>query len=212
MKDRDTLLIASNNPHKIKKISEIVSGYFDKIILPVDLKRQIFVEENGKSFEENASIKARAYSEIFEDYVIATDGGVMIPVLGEKWNELRTKRFIGEEKKDFERIESLLEMMAPFKGEERRVKWKEAVAIAKKGKILFSKEVSGIEAVIQNGYNKDQYRSGIWVCSVLFFPQFNKNFFELDTNEVAQVEISWAKIKDEIQNFLVKMRKEYGCP
>ena len=92
--------------------------------------------------------------------------------------------------------------MKDKKGDHRRMVWNEAIAIARDGKLLFSKQVEGIEGVLQREFDKSKYREGIWVCSVWFFPQFNKNFFDLSPEEVNKAEISWEKLKKAAREFL----------
>lgn len=198
----DKILIATGNKHKREKLLWIVSGLFEKIEFPENLEIKIEVEEDGKTFEENAVKKAVEFSKHYDGYTISTDGGILIPVLGNLWNGLRTKRFAGEKATDFERIEKLLELMKDKNGEERKMVWNEAIAIAKDGKLLFSKQVEGIEGVLQTEFDKSKYREGIWVCSVWFFPQFNKNFFDLSTEEVSKAEVSWKKLRKATHKFL----------
>ena len=201
------ILIATNNSHKREKLSWIVNDYFKTINYPEDLKDKISVEENGKSFIENAEIKALTYSKHYDGYVIATDGGVLIPSLGKNWNPLKTKRFAGEDISDFERILLLLDFMRDKKGKDRITTWNEAVAVAKNGKVLFSIQAEGVEGILQTTFDEKKYKPGIWVCSIWYFPRFKKNFFDLSENEIREVEISWAKLKSATNDFLEKINK-----
>lgn len=133
---------------------------------------------------------------------MATDGGVLIPSLGDDWSGLLTKRFIGRDATDFERIDALLELMQDKRGEERDIAWNEAIAIAKSGKLLFSTQVEGDRGRVQNIYDKTQYKEGIWQCTLTCYPQFdNKNFFELTDEEREYSEISWHRLKDAVDSW-----------
>ncbi|MEO1927302.1 MAG: RdgB/HAM1 family non-canonical purine NTP pyrophosphatase [Nautiliaceae bacterium] len=75
------IVVASSNKGKIKEIKsffkdmEVVS--FSEIMEPFE------IEENGKSFKENAVIKAKAiYEKIPGNIVLADDSGISVPVLG----------------------------------------------------------------------------------------------------------------------------------
>ncbi len=125
---KDKILLATNNPHKSEKLTWIVDGYFSRIETPKEIGLSLDVEEIGKTFEENAIIKALSFSRYYDGYVIATDGGVSIPALGRGWDGLRTKRFAGEEATDQDRIEKLLSLMKDKKGDERAMFWHEAIA------------------------------------------------------------------------------------
>ncbi len=199
-----TILLATNNAHKKEKLTWIVGQFFDEIL---DMPERVEVDENGESFEENAQIKAAAVSKKFNSYSIATDGGALIPALGSAWNGLLTRRFLGKEKKDvsdWDRIEGLLELMKDKNGDDRRILWREAIAISDpKGKIIFSSEVDGDSGLIQESYKKEQYRDGIWLCTLWSYPQFGgRNFFELNDEETKEGEISWWKLKEDAENFL----------
>lgn len=201
------ILIATTNKHKQEKLKWIIDSYFSRVDSVNDLKESIEVEEEGHSFKENAVIKAKEYSRIYSGYVIASDGGLSIPSLGKDWDGLRTKRFAGEGATDIERINLLLQMMNDKNGDSREMIWNEAVAIAKDGKVLFSKQVTGIRGVLEEKFNPKFYKEGIWVCSVWFFPQFNKNFFELNAEELEMVEVSWQKLRKLTQEFLKTLSK-----
>ncbi len=196
-----SIILATTNPHKVDKLSWIVKGFLN----PIEMPEKIDVEEDGKTFEENAQIKARAIAKKFGEYAIASDGGALIPSLGYQWNALLTRRFIGSKTaSDWDRIDGLLSLMKDKIGSERKVVWREAIAVANKnGDIVFSKEVEGDTGIIQTKYNKDQYREGIWLCTLTSYPQFEgKNFFELTKKEQKKGEMSWWRLKDETQAFL----------
>ncbi len=198
------ILIATGNPHKLKMIGSIIDGYFDEVKNLHDLQNVADVDEIGQTFKEIAEKKALHFTEYFDGYVIATDSGMQMPHL-ENWNPLFTKRFIQKEKAtDFERMDKLLELMKDKKGNQREMYWNEAIALAYKGKVLFSVQVKGAEGVMQETYDKNKYRKGIWLCSLWYFPQFGKNFFDLTPEETAYAEISWGKLKEATRKFLHK--------
>lgn len=195
------LILATTNPHKITKLRQIFAQYFSDIA-PQD--KGIDVEENSKTFRENAEKKAIEVSNIYHCHAVATDGGVLIPALGDNWNGLLTKRFIGRsDATDFDRIEALLELMKNKKGSDRAILWNEAIALADDGELLFSTQVEGDRGEIQETYNPEQYQPGIWQCTVTCYPQFGgKNFFELDKEERKYSEISWIRLEEAVRSYL----------
>lgn len=77
------LVLASRNKHKITEISAMLSEYLDNVQLLSldDVGIHGDVEENGKSFEENALLKARFAGG--SGYVsFADDSGLVVPALG----------------------------------------------------------------------------------------------------------------------------------
>ena len=70
-----TIVIASNNKHKLKEFKEILSDY--NILSLNDIGFFDEIEENGNTFEENALIKAKSVHEFLNnkglEYIVASD-------------------------------------------------------------------------------------------------------------------------------------------
>lgn len=70
-----TLVVASNNIHKIEEFREIIKDY--EILSLKDIGYFDDIEENGKTFEENAIIKAKTIHEYLKSknlsYLVAAD-------------------------------------------------------------------------------------------------------------------------------------------
>ena len=80
-----TIVIASNNKHKIKEFRELITDY--NILSLDDIGYYDEIEENGKTFIENALIKAKTIHEFLKekklDYiVVADDSGLCVDSLG----------------------------------------------------------------------------------------------------------------------------------
>jgi len=197
------ITLATGNPHKVKKLQWILDGYF---AYNQKQKDKLDVEESGSSFVEIAEQKALAFANHYHTYAVATDGGVLIPALGTNWNSLLTRRFLHKDDvTDIDRIEGILELMNGKEGMDRKIVWKEALAIAKSNEIIFSIEVDGDWGLLQKTYNPDQYQEGIWLCTLWSYPQFdNKNFFELTEEEKKYGEISWWRLREHARKFLKK--------
>lgn len=190
MKD---ILIGTKNPHKIKKLSWIVGSHYNPVAQG-DLDE---APETKDSFRDIAEEKALFYSEQCGCLVISTDGGAVIPALPE-WKPTETKRFAAT---DEERIHRLLEMMDGK--DDRTVEWHEAIAVADGGKLLFSAEAKAMDGQMDEVFNPDFYREGIWLCSITSFPKFgNRNFFELSDEEMEATEDSWGKLKKSFEKFM----------
>jgi XTP/dITP diphosphohydrolase len=197
----DKIILGTSNPHKAEKLKWIFNSYFSDII---QQDKNIDIEENGATFKENAEIKAIAISKLYGSYSGATDGGVLIPALGDNWNAVLTKRFIGrEDVTDFDRMDALLKLMKGRMGDDRAITWNEAIAFAYNGELLFSHQVEGDRGLLQTSYNPDQYKPGIWQCTLTCYPQFDgRNFFELNEEELKYSEISWFRLKDAIDDYM----------
>ena len=158
-------------------------------------------DEIGSTFEENARLKAVQGSSAFGGLAIASDGGLGIPALGSGWERLLTARFAGEDATDEVRARRLLALAAGKTGEERRVSWTEAIALAEKGQLLASWEESGTEGYLTESYDPASAIPGFWVYSLWRVPRFNKRYVELTPEELAQVDVTWRRLKERVQGF-----------
>ncbi len=191
-----SIIIATKNPHKQKKLIEVIENYFIPLLLDETIHEP---EENGKDFLEIAEKKAIYYSLATKSIAISSDAGAVIPSVPE-WDPLHTKRFADT---DEQRIDKLLALMEG--NTDRTIRWFEAMAIAKDGKIQFSALVEARRGKIATNFDKSRYQDGMWMSSITEFPQFaNKNFFELTPEERAKTENSWAKLKAKFAKFMAK--------
>jgi len=201
----ENIFIGSKNSFKQKKLKWLIEKYFSKIDSLDDLpKLDENTPERGKSFVEIAANKARHISKKYPGYVISSDSGVDIPALGNNWNALKTKRFIKKKNAtDFDRMDELLKLMSSKEGSERLVYWKEAIAIAKNGKVIYSTESKSCPMLLQKTYNPKKYKKGIWLCSLFYYPQYKKNYFDLTKEELeSDGEDTWWELKDKVESFL----------
>ncbi len=75
------VILASNNKNKLREIREILEPIGIDVISQSEAGVDIEAEENGKTFEENAFIKAKAVYDIKKLPVIADDSGLEIEAL-----------------------------------------------------------------------------------------------------------------------------------
>lgn len=75
----ETVVVASGNAHKIQEIQSIFKGV--KVISMKDAGFTGEPEENGKTFRENAYIKAKAVYDELKTPVLADDSGLCVDAL-----------------------------------------------------------------------------------------------------------------------------------
>ncbi|MBT3313861.1 MAG: RdgB/HAM1 family non-canonical purine NTP pyrophosphatase [Anaerolineae bacterium] len=75
------LLLASQNPGKLREMQAILQDLPIQIISPVELGIQIHVEETGESYAENAALKAKAYAQASGLPTLADDSGLEVDAL-----------------------------------------------------------------------------------------------------------------------------------
>lgn len=75
------LIFATGNAGKMREIREILGDLGYEILSMKEAGIDVEIEENGKTFEENALIKARAVAACCDDLVLADDSGLEVDVL-----------------------------------------------------------------------------------------------------------------------------------
>jgi XTP/dITP diphosphohydrolase len=76
-----TLLIATTNPGKIKEFCELLADLPIEIVTPNEINLTLAVNETGHTYQENASLKARAYADQSGLVAIADDSGLEVEAL-----------------------------------------------------------------------------------------------------------------------------------
>ncbi len=75
-------ILASNNKGKLKEMKAILASLGADIISQSEAGLELEADETGKTFEENAIIKARAACEALHEPAIADDSGLAVEALG----------------------------------------------------------------------------------------------------------------------------------
>ncbi len=145
------ILVASNNPGKLKEIQGILKGY--QLVTLKDINCKIEVNEDQETFEGNAKKKAKEIAELTNMPCIADDSGLCIEAF-KGWPGVHTARFLGENATPTERNEAILEKMKNLKQEQRKAKVVCAVVYYEEGKFVVARgEISGKIAQQPKGKN-----------------------------------------------------------
>ena len=113
------LIIASQNKHKIEEFQKILSKYGFEVCgrddagLPKD-----DVVEDGRTFEENSLIKAKAIFDMANTATLADDSGLCVDFLGGSPG-IYSARFAGDNANDAQNNEKLLTLLLEAKDEQR---------------------------------------------------------------------------------------------
>jgi XTP/dITP diphosphohydrolase len=100
------IVLASSNKGKVREIREILKDF--EIIPYTDLIQAFEIEENGKTFKENAIIKVKAVAEKLPEFVVmADDSGISVPALG-GIPGIYSARFAGSEASDKDNLKKLI--------------------------------------------------------------------------------------------------------
>jgi XTP/dITP diphosphohydrolase len=128
------IVLASNNNHKLREISEILEPLGFTVISQLQAGISLEVDEIGTTFEENAALKARAIYQIYKTAVIADDSGLEVDYLN-KAPGVYSSRYAGENATDKEKCEKLLRELEGVPMEKRTARFVSVICyIDKDGK------------------------------------------------------------------------------
>lgn len=116
------ILIATANPAKIKEIKEglkELEDYKIKILTLKDFRIKDKPKETGKTFCENAKIKAKFYGKLTKCPTISDDAGLIIPFLNNEPG-VKSRLWLGYEASDQELIDYTLKRLSSAKNNQRR--------------------------------------------------------------------------------------------
>ena len=121
------IIFATGNEDKMKEIRKILADPSLEILSLKDAGIHADIDENGKSFEENAMIKAEAISKMTGEIVLADDSGLEIDYLN-KEPGIYSARYMGEDTSYHIKNANLIQ----------RLPWKAASATRKKGRMALA--------------------------------------------------------------------------
>lgn len=125
---KQTLVLASNNAHKIDELRAMLDGKYTVI----SMREAGFtdeIEENGATFEENATIKAEAVCRATGYLALADDSGLAVDYLNGAPG-VHSARFAGDQHCDADNNALLMEKMKDVPREERTAQFVSCIAIA----------------------------------------------------------------------------------
>ena len=195
------ILLATGNSDKQAEFRRLLGGLPFSPLTPAEMGIGSVPDEEGDTHEDIARDKAAQWSAAASMLAIASDGGLVVPALGPRWESRYTHRFAGPAADKQERLTRLLELMRPYRGEDRRASWVEALAIAHCGRVLVSWELYGAD-----GYLSEELPQGplpeFWVFSVWRFPQFGKAYNELSMLQRESIDDHWERLGRLVRRFL----------
>jgi XTP/dITP diphosphohydrolase len=130
------LLLATRNAHKRREFREVLGPGFDVIDLS-SFPEIAIPKETGRTFEENATLKAIAASRKLPSLVIADDSGLEVDALGGAPGVF-SARYAGENPGDVSNVDKLLRELRKqnIATEKRSARFRCVIALAQNGKLL----------------------------------------------------------------------------
>ena len=123
------LIFATGNKDKMKEIREILGSLPVEILSMKEAGIQAEIEEDGKSFEENTLIKARAVCRLAGEMVLADDSGLEIDYLNGEPG-IYSARYMGEDTSYRIKNQNLMDRLSGVPDEKRTARFVCAIAAA----------------------------------------------------------------------------------
>ncbi len=176
------ILVATTNPGKLAELIAMLEGRVEFINLSA-LANIREVQEDGKTFAENAQKKALGYAEQSGLWTIADDSGLVVDALGGDPGVM-SARFSGRKISDrqlldHENMAKVLNLLEGIPEQKRGARFVCSLCLANAEKVLIETEgtVEGIiteKEIGQNGFGYDP---------IFFLPRLNKTVAQLTAKE-----------------------------
>lgn len=169
------VVIATNNPGKVREISEILSPQGIGVVSLNEYPGLVEVKEDGDTFKDNAVKKALAACGHTGLMALADDSGLEVDYL-DGAPGVHSSRFAGEGKDDAANNQKLLELLAGVPEEKRTARFRCVVAIVDREGWIYTAEgtCEGIIATEPRG------KGGFGYDPLFYLPEIGKTFAELE--------------------------------
>lgn len=193
------LVIATTNKGKLREIQELLKGLDFKVTSLADYPDAPLVEEDGKTFSQNAVKKAATIALYTGKLTMGEDSGIEVKALGNQPG-IYSARFSGEGASDEKNNRKLLRLLKGVPFEKRRARYRCFAALVDGKRIvdIVSGSCSGLIAPRAKGKN------GFGYDPLFFIPRCNKTFGEIDPSVKARISHrarALAKVKEVLKEY-----------
>ncbi len=202
------IIIATKNRGKIREIRKALKGLGFKICSLNDFSDVPEIEEDGKSFTENALKKARFYVKYFGRLTLADDSGLEVDAL-KGLPGIFSARYAGERASDRENNQKLLREMEGIRISKRGARFKCVMAMVSR---------DGKEAVVEGSCRgrigfREVGKKGFGYDPLFILPQYGRTMAQLtleEKNRVSHRGKALRKLKKTIENLISKHGIQIG--
>lgn len=172
------LIFATGNEGKMKEIRMILGNLDYEILSMKEAGIDVEIIEDGKTFEENAIIKATEISRIAGCVVLADDSGLEVDAM-DKMPGIYSARYLGEDTPYSIKNQTIIDNLAGLPDEKRTARFVCAIAAAfPDGRVVTRRGT--IEGII--GY-EERGENGFGYDPIFFVQEYGKTTAELSPEE-----------------------------
>lgn len=171
------MIFATGNQGKVREVKMMLEDF--NIDLELETLKEAGIEadieENGKTFEENAIIKAKAIMEMTGKIAIADDSGLEVDYLG-KAPGIYSARFLGEDTPYSVKNAHIIEQLEGVEGKDRSARFVCAIAVA-----FPSGDVVTTRGTIEGFITKEpKGTNGFGYDPIVYVPEYGMTTGEMD--------------------------------
>ena len=175
---RERIVFATGNEGKMKEIRLILADLGMEILSMKEAGANPDICENGKTFGENAEIKARAVWEETGGIVLADDSGLVVDYIGGEPG-IYSARYMGEDTSYAVKNQVIIERLKGAQGNERSARIVcNIAAVLPDGSVLHTEKT--MEGLIAEEPAGD---GGFGYDPILYIPEFGKTSAQLTIEE-----------------------------
>ncbi len=194
--EKQTIIIASENKGKVRELKALLEGMEVDLRSLSDYPDAPHVEENGRTFLENAFIKARTISDFTGMTVIADDSGLEVDALGGRPG-IYSARYAGDTATDEENICKLLYEMGSVPEGKRGAAFRCVLVLYRTNGTSETFEGTLRGSITREPSGKE----GFGYDPVFFVPEYMVTVAELDPavkNRISHRGKAFAQLKDRL--------------
>ena len=175
---RERIVFATGNEGEMKEIRLILADLGMEILSMKEAGANPDICENGKTFGENAEIKARAVWEETGGIVLADDSGLVVDYIGGEPG-IYSARYMGEDTSYAVKNQVIIERLKGAQGNERSARFVcNIAAVLPDGSVLHTEKT--MEGLIAEEPAGD---GGFGYDPILYIPEFGKTSAQLTIEE-----------------------------
>lgn len=194
------ILVATTNPGKVRELRELLSDLPVQLVSLADFPKLKPPCEDGRTFAENARLKALYYADHTGLWALADDSGLEVDVLNGEPG-IHSARYAGLDSDDARNNAKLIGALDGFPETERTARFRCAAALAKPGEVLLETEGFVAGRIIDeprgtNGFGYDPH---------FFLPARGLTAAELPSSEKNRIShrgLAMARMKRGIEQLL----------
>lgn len=199
-----TIVIASRNKGKQAEIQELLEDFPVKIRTLADFGPLPEIEEDGKTFEENAYKKASFIARILGLPALADDSGLVVAALDGSPG-VHSARYAGEGASDRQRWLKLLAEMEGLRDRRAAFECVLSIAVPSGAALTYEGKCEGLIARRAAG------SSGFGYDPIFFFPPLGKTFAEMtpeEKNSVSHRGKALRELRSEFEKVMIWIRQQ----